>query len=48
MQIYKPPGASLCVRASVSVTCITCSPVDRRVTRAGASKSSIFPYRGQE
>ena len=29
-------------------TCITCSPVDRRVTRAGASKSSIFPYRGQE
>uniref|UniRef100_A0A0K0DE84 Endo/exonuclease/phosphatase domain-containing protein n=1 Tax=Angiostrongylus cantonensis TaxID=6313 RepID=A0A0K0DE84_ANGCA len=30
------------------ITCITCSPVDRRVTRAGTSKSSIFPYRGQE
>uniref|UniRef100_A0A0K0DR01 Protein kinase domain-containing protein n=1 Tax=Angiostrongylus cantonensis TaxID=6313 RepID=A0A0K0DR01_ANGCA len=33
---------------SNNITCITCSPVDRRVTRAGASKSSIFPYRGQE
>ncbi|KAJ1374395.1 hypothetical protein KIN20_037079 [Parelaphostrongylus tenuis] len=30
------------------VTCITCRPVDRRVTRAGTSNSSIFPYRVQE
>uniref|UniRef100_A0A0K0DMG3 Transposase n=1 Tax=Angiostrongylus cantonensis TaxID=6313 RepID=A0A0K0DMG3_ANGCA len=29
-------------------TCITCSPVDRRVTRASASKSSIFQCRVQE
>uniref|UniRef100_A0A0K0D0K5 Uncharacterized protein n=1 Tax=Angiostrongylus cantonensis TaxID=6313 RepID=A0A0K0D0K5_ANGCA len=34
--------------SEIPFTCITCSPVDRRVTRAGASKPSIFPCHVQE